>query len=818
MASFNILCADTQIYRRPALGDRTGKWTKGHSVTAKNGRMYHGNTYDTGGGYNGNMATYMWFNNLCDEINSKKDKITKITLHLSCMHCYYSSGATVHLNYTGYSGSSGSDSGVVGKTGDDRSSLGVASIGNYKATAGNWTHIDITNYKTSIANGTIKGFALYTPGAYNVSSLYAYFGGDGEGTAPYISVEYTPNSAPYAPTVEDTRPKAGGWGSPSLTFKVASNGDPDGNLSNYSYQIRNKDNVVITSEDWVTNNEFSYNVGDAYRGSYVNIVGQVKDTGGLAASSSKFFYINRRPYWTGNKDIYFSSPVFKDILSFSWDKADDDDNGQSIIYNVYYRINDASTWSSAATNLTSCSHSINFSSSMANGDKVKILIAAYDGVEEPNNPKNLESQWIYKDVPPAKPSNITPASGHFESDITVRWTAVISELAGVTISKYVVNLLREDGSVIQTYNPTTNSLTITNLESLVSRGYKFKFKVVAVDSIGKSSEGGFSNLLVRNHAPNAPSIFKTAGTSLHFQNTIPLTWNAGTDEDKDDLTYKIWYQINGGTWTLLVDNLDALTFNHNVKAYSAKTNINYKIKSKDSFGIESPTETYISYHGKIVINTPPEKPTLMYPIVGKNIYNKRPRLAFKINTDDDSDLQILYVTINGTEYNSETHGSMFAVSKSASDTKTIFIPSKDFNIGTNSVAFHTSDGMSVSGTTTININVIDSSLNIIGDTEDRFVKANDINELRTMINAARPAYGLTVDTFTDTPVVANKTYIKSIHFNEMLASVFDMNKVLNDWTPTLAMKRNYTMPNIVPNQTLELKEHFNQILKMILIT
>lgn len=803
-------------------------WYKNHSVPSKRGvYCYQGGTSDSDGKYNGNMLSIMLFKDSSGRTlkNAIKaiggsGKITKMTLK---MYVHYGWGGyfTPRICATPYWDTSS----LTGRTTDSYDGLGfkhLLTTGSLKKSA--WHNIDLTSYKSNF--DTYESIAFYAPGAYNAgNSSYGCIHSHGGTNKPTLIIEYTTNSAPNTPTTTVTSVKdSNGYTIPALSFKVTNNGDPDNNLhsSPYKYILYNQNGSIIKESGWSSSNTFSYDAS-SYRGQTIRIRGIVRDTEGLTAYHETNAYINSLPYWS-NKSISYSSGVtngvFKNNITLKWSAATDAQtkHANNLRYAIYVQkgadsgpSGDTSS-NCIAYNLTSTNYTVDATSMsqmpVARGERIYFSVWASDGLEYSS--QRLTSSWIYREQPPSAVSNVAPTSGHYENSVNVSWSAA-SGSNGTTIDHYVVKLLNNRDTAIKTYTIKSTRFTCTDITN-IPRGEKFKFQVYAVDNLGNTSASAFSGDLLRNSAPTKPLSFKVNSPSTYFKNSIPLIWSASTDKDGDTIRYNVYYSVNGGAYKALSTKLSTTTLNHNVSGYRAGTRFNYYVEAYDTFNIFS-ERSYIATQPQI--NITPAPPSITLPYSDRTLYTNVPRIIFTTSDSCNPSLEVL-ITINGTTYNSKNDSLYFDKSTYSPNQTGMFIVPENTPLNyskQNTVKIKVFDGLDYSDEKTYNFIVEYPLVEKIELSENRFVKVNELTDLKRMVNATRFAYGLNEISWYTGADVGSKIYKK--YYEQVTNNIYDVTTTLNNKVSKTSMQRIYTKDIFAAGNPLR-KTMFNNIIDMII--
>ena len=166
-------------------------------------------------------------------------------------------------------------------------------------------------------------------------------------------------------------------------------------------------------------------------------------------------------------------------------------------------------------------------------------------------------------------------------------------------------------------------------DTVPSEGTTYNIRVKAKDSEGNESDyrTGTAKAIVYNQSPSVPASI-TFGDP-HAGKSLQITCEASIDPDGNPITY-IWErQIDSGGWTQIGSGASTSITD---TVPSSGTNINYRVKARDSEGAES---AYRNGSAKAIIyNQPPTAPgtpQYKYPIPGEEMPVK-----WQASTDPES--------------------------------------------------------------------------------------------------------------------------------------------------------------------------------------
>lgn len=221
-------------------------------------------------------------------------------------------------------------------------------------------------------------------------------------------------------------------------------------------------------------------------------------------------------------------------------------------------------------------------------------------------PSNLEV-----DIPPTTPSSIS--FGVPEAGKPLQITCGVSTDPDSDQIVYVFERQIDIGSWEQIASSDSTEVT----DTVPSEGTTYNIRVKAKDSEGNESDyrTGTAKAIVYNQSPSVPASI-TFGDP-HAGKSLQITCEASVDPDGNPITY-IWErQVDSGGWTQIGSGASTSVAD---TVPSSGTNINYRVKARDSEGAES---AYRNGSAKAIIyNQPPTIPGVpqyKYPLPGEEM-------------------------------------------------------------------------------------------------------------------------------------------------------------------------------------------------------
>ena len=506
---------------------------------------------------------------------------------------------------------------------------------------------------------------------------------------------------------------------------------------------------------------------------------------------------NSAPYFSSGTKINTNvdgndfNKVFLDSISINYNAATDREK-DTLYYDIYYKSqNSSGAWGgwiyikadTSRNTLIACQTYV------TRGRQIQFGIIARDGLDSSVGPVSITSDVLTRDDNPIAPTNVIinpdQTEEHFEAISSISWTKAIGT-NGKDCSNYLIDMLicktkdvNNASSIVSKSSSATSmsSFSIAN----VQRGEYFCFRIKSVDMYGlESTTYLYSKWCRRNKAPNAPRNFKVNNVKLNFFQEVALKWDAATDPDGDSITYNIYCSYNGSSsYGEIATGLTSTTYSHNISSRKPGETLGYKIISIDKYGIPS-TETIIENNHKIVVNTKPIAPILIYPT--SLVYDKTPRLLFKTMGDINGDIVTIKINVNGQNYYSNTSSAFNESSYSSIDSKIVFIP-PSLNMGVNTIKIKSNDGFEDSLESTFIINYDQPTLNPISENADVIITVDIYNKFVNMISDSRKAYGL--NTFSPSIQTARESFVTVATYNDLYNNIIQVNEWINTSYPGL---------------------------------
>lgn len=597
---------------------------------------------------------------------------------------------------------------------------------------------------------------------------------------------------------------------------------------NKSYKInlyKNTSNGYVFQKNFTVNtNTTSFNLSDhGYeKGEQCKATIEPKDCiewAGVAYGSAEVVR-NSAPYFSSgsivnsNCDSEIYNKTFNNSIDVSWNSAIDN-QGDALTYNVYYKAQDANNNFSPdyvyINNTTGNSITLNCQNYVARGKSIIIYVEASDGLAIS---EKIKSYTLTRNDNPPAPTNITidpnTSDEHYELIRSVSWTKSVG-VNGQDCSSYKIDVIinktksTTNPVSINSYTTTGTSLDVSIVN--VERGYYIIFRVKAIDMYGLESEYLDSKWCRKNKAPNSPKGFKVNASKLNFYNTVPLKWDAASDPDGDNITYRIFHSLNGsGDYKKIIEGLTTLTYTHDISNRAPGDTLGYKIVSVDKHGIAS-SETTIENNHNIVVNTKPEAPLLMYPL--SLIYDRSPRLLLQTNGDMNNDTLNIKININGQDFNSATSSNFDKASYSSMGDKIAF-KCPNLNIGKNTIKLIAYDGYQNSNERIVEVEYKEPLLRSIEVNQDVFISSQVYSSFTKMIGDTRKAYSYGV--FNPTQPTSGETKITSTTFNTLYDTIYEITEWINTNYPGENKIKN--KPNIITGSFVT-KLIYNSILEII---
>ena len=492
----------------------------------------------------------------------------------------------------------------------------------------------------------------------------------------------------------------------------------------------------------------------ASKGDTVNIKMRALDTFETGAWNDKVIpiVINSNPYFDNGSVIRaeeegssFNNVFVRYInLTFPTIKDVDTTNGSS--YSLYYSKKTEggaySSWALFYEGITSKTYKADCNSILGAGDSIKFRVQAKDDLGDVGI--FAYSEEFMKNKKPATPSvGLTGVriDGRIAKIDSVSWHIVVGTNQ-INCKHYdcEIQIVNSAGVVLNTiHHRTTETSWIPDI-NLIERGAYFHIRVRTTDTFDASSDYHVSEKLKRNQLPGYArdiKVVEKAETGEDLTQVI-TTWLRALDPD------------DGGA-------SDSLVTLYHVKITNKRTGREVVAQDADSgqlitvFGEQGDILQVgvIAYDDlgetlgysddiELELNTAPEKP-LATVLKGKTVHNERPRLPIQINADKNNDELIMYISVNGEEYNSDLNPAFFNKASYVQNEKAIIrLPNLIEGANNISVKMYDKFHFSESEDFTITYQPVSFTFE---EKENQFIRTIDFNKLKEAVNVTREAYG-----------------------------------------------------------------------------
>lgn len=360
-----------------------------------------------------------------------------------------------------------------------------------------------------------------------------------------------------------------------------------------------------------------------------------------------------------------------------------------------------------------------------------------------------------------------------------------------------------DWIALKTVSTTGASLsTAVTLPSV--RAYSRKYRLRTLGEAGSSYYSGWveTNAIKRNSLPTTPTSF-TAAPEVYVSGAIALTYSGAADPDGNLSTYNIQFATKSGVeawsgWNSLANGLTSHT-----PTLTPGQSIKYRVRAVDALGAVS---DWIESNA-CVKNTAPAAPTVNYPQAGKTIHNNRPRILITLGADPEGHLQKL---LTGDFTPSRADGLSAGAKIILRRTNAAGAGAVNYSI--KSADQYNEESTAATGSLTYAApNYTDADLTA-GTTR---IKADHINELRTIVNNVRVYYGLSAVVWAET-ITAGVTKSRGwkAHVIELQQAINDVVTLVNGWDAVSTVNRissfSWITPGVKPSA-----EVMNQIRQVI---
>ena len=223
---------------------------------------------------------------------------------------------------------------------------------------------------------------------------------------------------------------------------------------------------------------------------------------------------------------------------------------------------------------------------MAEGYGSDLLAVAWEGPEMPRGV--ITNQYLRLPVDTIKPASIFNFNWLKTSEDTVilQWNATTDN---VDVERYLIN---ENNKLLATTGKDELSIELTDLQSAT----RYDFTIRAQDKAGnKSLESDPLMIVIDDFI--APSVVTNIKINEKGTNFIDLGWDASTDEDKQQILYRIYQDGE-----LVAQTYDT---NYRLKQLLPATNYNITLEAVDIIGNGSDLSSVLSIQTNVLITGTP---------------------------------------------------------------------------------------------------------------------------------------------------------------------------------------------------------------------
>lgn len=698
-------------------------------------------------------------------------------------------------------------------------------FGQYWEPNGTQHWLGDSNHCLYWAGGTSYTFDI-TP--YPRGSRFQFYTSASDGSlssgASAWSASYYRNYAPYNPSGVST---SASYATNSVNVSWTGNGDPEGQAVTYKVNVYKNDTYYAQYD--APGSPYAYGFGaDAADTKYTFGIIAVDS---LGARSAEIIGGSCR------KAVPPSAPTTLTLatkygtsgITVNWSGATASCAGQPISgYHVYaWKLTPGSSnWSAQIDcgTTTNSSYTLDISGD-AQGTQYKFKVSAYTTLSGTTfeGSQSSESPIGKKDTKSNAPSSI----GTFDisnnvryyfkpaENIRVKWVAAspVDPDTDQSVAYFLYYSKKTPTGSWTSYAlldggsgyTTTGTFYDFTMDSNDPRGTQYKFQIMAAGIITGTTTGFKSdatetpNIAYKNQLPNTATGFAPAedtqaiyiGTNPNkysFESSVVLNWTAAVNNDSGQTqtyTVSVKKAPSGSTtfsdWSLVASGVSGVTYTVtglDTNGDSRGTQYIYGIQTNDGLELSTMVASAIVVHK----NNMPATPTMVYPINGAVLYDLKPRLAISINSDADSQGQILYITWNNVEYNSVDHSIYFSRQSNtlANNDKIVFKPPTTGVYGANAVKIRTSDGCAYSAYNSYTLSINKQNFTAM-DSNTSYVIPKFFTELMTAANSLRAQYGLGSYAFS-TP--ATGQFYKLKDFSDIRAALDEIKTMLNSWDNT----------------------------------
>ena len=548
---------------------------------------------------------------------------------------------------------------------------------------------------------------------------------------------------------------------------------------------------------------------------------------------SKVLYKNQLPSAnsssiSSNKDSYPYNGCYVNNVQFTLPGISDSD-GHSTSYQLEYKIGSGS-WTVYSSSHGTGNFTLNCSNYQnTRGGTFQLRAKPYDGMEYGNY---IYSAVLYRNKLPAAPvltidygkkylseASDVPHNGHVEKIYQIKWNNVNNYCNNEKIanSNFKVKFYGSNNNLLKTITGQDIGsmggipyVTDNHYLNSITRNSEFKIIVEVTDILGESNSTTVGPYK-RNNTPTKPTNFNVGFTnSIDTVSNRKVTFNKSTDVDNDSLYYHLQIKrYNSSNWVDFSNNYTTTqsVVTWNIVDSSSHYGDVYRLRAIDEHGA---TSDWISLEDTSVSGA-----SIVHPISPTIVYNKKPRILFKLKPNSLLRYINVIITVNGNSYSNLVNSQYFSLPIYREDAKGVFRCPINLNVGNNTITISTFIGNTKSSVQTFTVVYNNSLENQIQ--KDAFLTMSRINNIQTMVNNYYSAYGC-IFSKRDMSKMVEPTVSTVNIYNNIFNNIIDINKTINDYDKEFCSnnKLTVTIPNnVVNNTTYHLISQINDILSIL---
>lgn len=301
------------------------------------------------------------------------------------------------------------------------------------------------------------------------------------------------------------------------------------------------------------------------------------------------------------------------------------------------------------------------------------------------------------------------------------------------------------------------------------------------DSQGHSSNSNMNSATIPNTEwkgthryngrPTIPTGLFVKGRDNIYYDNITASWNASTDPDGDEISYKVHLEVMEGQSVIkneVIATTKDRTINYDIGPFPEGSKCKVSVCATDGLLDSAYTQAFAFAKGSAA-----RKASTVYPINNSTIYNKNTRLLVDLGGQLDVNVKIKH---GDRSFDSKTDTANFSIYQG----KCIFKFPYKISPSTTKVSVQISNAYGDSEPLILTYSMANNPYNQSTLDPDVIISGDQLQNIRKMINNIRNAYGYESIKYTNEP----DTFIYATDYIETYSAILEVNDFINDFVAT----------------------------------